>query len=73
MAHIIEWTKTNKLLLNLLKTIEMVFHRPNTCRIMFPDKLQDIERVSEFKLLDVLFQTDFRFNDYISTLVTICN
>ena len=40
---------------------------------MFTDKLQDIERVSEFKLLGVLFQTDFRFNDYISTLVTICN
>ena len=73
MAHIIEWAKTNKLLLNLLKTKEMVFHRPNPRRIMFPDKLQDIESVSEFKLLGVLFQADFRFNDYISTLVTICN
>ena len=51
----------------------MVFHRPNHRRITFPDKLQDIERVSEFKLVGVLFQTDFRFNDYISTLVTICN
>jgi len=50
MAHIIEWAKTNKLLLNLLKTKEMVFHRPNPRIIVFPDKLQDIERVSEFKL-----------------------
>jgi len=61
MAHIIERAKTNKLLLNLLKTEEMVFHRPNPRRIMFPDKLkvQDIERVSQLKLLGVLFQTDF--------------
>ena len=58
-AHITEWAKTNKLLLNLLKTKEMVFHRPKPRRIMFPDKLQDIERVSKFKLLGVLFQTDF--------------
>ena len=40
---------------------------------MFPDKLQDIERVSEFKLLGVLLQTDLRFNDYVSALVTVCN
>ena len=73
MAHIIEWSKTNKLLLNLLKTKEMVFHRPNPRRILFPDKLQDIERVSEFKLLGVLLQTDLRFNDYVSALVTVCN
>ena len=73
MAHIVEWAKSNKLLLNLLKTKEMVFHRPNPRKLMFPDNLQDIERVFVFKLLGVVFQTDFRFNEYISTLVTICN
>jgi len=73
MAHIIDWAKNNKMLLNLLKTKEMVFHRPNPRQLLLPDRLQDIERVSVFKLLGIVFQTDLRFNEYVSTLVTICN
>ena len=44
----------NKLIINLKKTKEMVFHRPGPCRFIAPPPLVDIERVATFKLLGVL-------------------
>lgn len=73
MAHIMEWAKQNKLLLNLLKTKEMVFHRPNPRNIIYPAELQGIERVVTFRLLGVDFKPDLCFSDYVSNFITVCN
>ena len=73
MANIMLWANNNKLLLNLLKTKEMVFHRPNPRNIVFPAELAGIERVGFFKLLGVQFQPDFRFSEYFTSVITVCN
>lgn len=73
MAHIMQWASTNKLLLNLIKTKEMIFHRPNPHQIVFPAELNNIERVYSFRLLGVLFHPDLQFSEHISTIITVCN
>ena len=73
MANIIRWSQENKLLINMLKTKEMVFHRPNPRLYIEPPAMQNIERVNEFKLLGVYFCSDLRFNSHISKVLTTCN
>ena len=73
MKNIIRWSQENKLLINMLKTKEMVFHRPNPRLYIEPPAMQNIERVNEFKLLGVYFCSDLRFNSHISKVLTICN
>ena len=36
MAHIMNWATKNKVTLNLLKTVEIVFHRPNISHDLVP-------------------------------------
>ena len=62
MQIVIRWSEQNKLLINMLKTKEMVFHRPNPRLYIEPPAMQNIERVNEFKLLGVYFCSDLRFN-----------
>ena len=33
--HIKDWASRNKMILNFVKTKELVFHRPNPCNIVF--------------------------------------
>ena len=54
------WAESNKMILNLFKTKEIVFHRPDP-RLYFPPvPLSDVERVKSVKLLGVYF-SDTRF------------
>ena len=73
MQNVIRWSEQNKLLINMLKTKEMVFHRPNPRLYIQPPAMPNIERVDEFKLLGVHFCSDLRFNSHISKVLTVCN
>ena len=73
VKHIMQWATTNKLLINLLKTKEMVFHRPNPRQIVFPNELADIIRVNTFKLLGIQLTPDLKLTDYINSIITVCN
>jgi hypothetical protein len=53
--HVMAWARNNKMLINLLKTKELVFHRPNLKHDILPPPLPDIERVISAKLLGVYF------------------
>ena len=55
MKSIKEWAILNKMMLNLGKTKEIVFHRPHPRKFFLPPKLTDIEQVSSAKLLGVYF------------------
>ena len=57
----------------MIKTKEMVFHRPNPRQLIFPNKFDDIGRVTTFKLLGVHLNPDLNFNLHVSKLVTQCN
>jgi len=47
--------RKNKMTLNMLKTKEIVFHRPHPGKYSLPDVLCDIERVVSVKLLGVFY------------------
>jgi len=55
MKSIKEWAILNKMMLNLGKTKEIVFHRPHPRKFSLTPKLTNIEQVSSAKLLGVYF------------------
>ena len=46
-----DWATQNKMVINFLKTKEMVFHHPNPRNIVYPPVLDSTERVRVAKLL----------------------
>ena len=73
MRHITDWAITNKMMINLLKTVELVFRRPNLNHDILPPPLAGIERMDSAKLLGVLFSSNLKFTDHVSSIVSICN
>jgi len=73
MQHVMDWARLNKMLLNLVKTVELVFHRPNMSKDILPPPLPDIKRVKSAKLLGVHFSSEMRFADHVSSVVSMCN
>ena len=59
----------NKLMVNMAKTKEIVFHRPNARNYLLPG----IERVMLAKLLGVWVQDDLGFRKHIDYVMHICN
>ena len=49
--HVLNWAVANKLNINMCKTKELVFHRPNARNYVGPSELPGIERVLCAKLL----------------------
>ena len=46
-SHIMKWSLDNKLTVNLAKTKEIVFHRPNPKNYLSPKELKGVERERE--------------------------
>ena len=74
MAHVIAWARENKMSVNLLKTVELVFRRPNISNDLLPSVMTNVRSVGAAKLLDVLTQ-NFTFSQHIDAVVTVtvCN
>ena len=51
LRNVLKWAEHNKMQVNMIKTKEIVFHRPNARNILFPSELPGIERVLRAKLL----------------------
>ena len=51
--HVLKWAVDNKLTVNMAKTKELVFHRPNPRNCVQPTVIQGIERVICAELLGV--------------------
>jgi len=66
------WSENNKMILNLLKTKEIVFHRPNPSLYIPPVPLSDIERVKSVKLLGVYLSDTLRFDEHVKYVLTVC-
>ena len=67
------WAQTNKLNINMLKTKEIVFHRPNPRGLLMPPPLTNIERVKFAKLLGVYIMDNLGAGKQIDYLLKICN
>jgi len=66
------WAIENKMCINLLKTVELVFRRPNVSGDILLPTLPDINRVCDAKLLGVYFRHDFNFSKHAEAVVAIC-
>ena len=42
MAHVLDWAGENKKTVNLLKTVELVFRRPNISAALIPSTMSDV-------------------------------
>ena len=73
MQHVMSWAATNKMTINLLKTVELVFRRPSTTHDILPTELADVQRVSSAKLLGVVIRQDINFCQHIESVITTCN
>ena len=68
-----KWACDNKLSINLSKTKEILFHRPNPRSIIVPSPLPNIERVTIIKLLGVYITHDLATNAQTEYVLKICN
>jgi len=71
MAHIMNWALENKMTVNLLKTVEIVFHRPNVSHHLLPSVMLNVCRVAIAKLLGVYLR--YELNYMFESLVVTCN
>ena len=71
--HLRIWAQTNKLVINMLKTKEIVFHRPNPRGLVMPPPLTNIDCVKFAKLLGVYIMDNFGAGKQIDYLLQICN
>lgn len=66
------WAENNKMILNVLKTKEIVFHRPDARSYIPPSKLTDIERVNCIKLLGLFISDTLGFEEHVKYVLTVC-
>ena len=59
--------------INLAKTKELVFHRPNVRNYLAPSELPGLERILCAKLLGVWLQHDLGMRKHIDYVLHICN
>jgi len=73
MAHVISWTNENKIAVNLLKAVELVFHRPNVSYDLSPLAMSNVSRVDSTKLSGIHLRHDLNFSQHVESVVAICN
>ena len=56
LQNVLKWAEANKMQVNMAKTKEIVFHRPNAGNVLLPSELPGIERVLCAKLLGIWLQ-----------------
>jgi hypothetical protein len=70
--NIKKWACDNKMIINLSKTKEIVFHRPNPRHSLYPDPLVYIDQVHETKLLGVVLNHRLVFNSHVQYIMRQC-
>jgi len=71
--NVMQWAKDNKMILNINKTKEIVFRRPNPRLSLDPSPLPHIEQVKVAKLLGVVLSERLHFDDHVSTVLKVCS
>jgi hypothetical protein len=67
------WAAENKLCINLVKTKEIVFHRPTPHHPIPPPPMSGIERVTVAKLLGVYLKENLSFSVHVDFIVRQCS
>jgi len=71
MAHVIAWARENKMSVNLLKTVELVFRRSNISNDLLPSVMTNVRRGCS-QAVKCTSHTESYFQ-HIDAVVTVCN
>jgi len=66
-----QWAAENKMVINLHKTKEIAFRRPNPKLFVCPDPLDHVHQVSCAKLLGVTFKDNFKFYVHVNSILKL--
>ena len=67
------WAQINKMIINIAKTKELVFRRPNPRLTLDVHVITGVERVCEAKLLGVIFKDNLKIDSHVSYVLRICS
>jgi len=67
------WAQTNKMIINMAKTKELVFRRPNPRLTLDACVITGVERVCEAKLLGVIFKNNLKTDSHVSYVLRMCS
>ena len=67
------WAFQNKMCINFSKTKEIVFYRPNPYHSVNPLPVDDIEQLTEARVLGVILNGNFCFDSHIQFVMRICS
>jgi len=70
--NVLKWAADNRMIVNLRKTIEVVFHKPSA-RYSLPSLVTGIEQVVSAKLPGVTFSHNIKFDEQVRNILAICN
>ena len=70
--NVLKWAANNRMIVNVRKTKEVVFHRPSA-RYSLLSVVTGIEQVVSAKLLGVTFSHNLKFDEHVENILTICN
>jgi hypothetical protein len=73
-SNIKQWAVDNRMTINVTKTKELVFRRPNPRHaVVNPAPLDQVEQVQCAKLLGVLLNSNLRFDDHLADVLKVCS
>ena len=72
IKHVQEWASRNKMSLNLSKTKEIVFRRPNIRLENIPNDICGVERLECVKLLGLYTDSKLSFHQHVDLLIKVC-
>ena len=70
-TNVQQWARDNKMVINLEKTKEIVFHKPNPRCFRMPPPLDKIDQVLSAKMLGVVLSSNLKFNEHIKYLLYV--
>ena len=68
-----QWADENRMVINILKTKEIVFRRPNPRLCINPDPISAVQQVTSAKLLGVTLCDTLRFDVHVGNVLKICS
>lgn len=72
-TNIQDWACRNKMVINLSKTKEIVFHRPHPGKFSLLPSIEEVEIVREVKLLGVILTDNFSFDKHVNSILATCS
>ena len=59
--------------LNILKTKEIILHRPYVHHYLLPNPMSQVNTVNRLKLFGVHFDSTLEFGEHVTSLLSTCN